>query len=187
MMSESQEGLTDQQLVEALNSGDLTAFEAIYFRYRDWVMRLAFRLTGNHDDALDVLQETFTYLAGKFPGFVLTAAMTTFLYPAVRNLAIAANRKRRRSSGGDEVLEFFESPTSAPTSPADDIEPILTSLSSDHREILLMRFVDDLTQPEIAAALNIPLGTVKSRLHHAIQTLKSSPAGQRLLGRSDSG
>ena len=53
---------------------------------------------------------------------------------------------------------------------------VLGSLSDAHKEILLMRFVDDMTQPEIAAALELPLGTVKSRLHHAIQAVKNSPA-----------
>src|SRR3954469_7079189 len=91
--------LSDQQLVDALNAGDVRAFDAIYFRYRDWVHRLATRLTGNPDDALDVLQETFAYLFGKFPGFVLTARLTTFLSPAVKNLAIAHRRKRHRASG----------------------------------------------------------------------------------------
>ena len=48
------------------------------------VVRLAHRFTGNADDAQDVLQETFKYMLGKFPGFKLTAAMTTFLYPVVQ-------------------------------------------------------------------------------------------------------
>ncbi len=73
---------TDEQLIEAINGGDAGAFEVLYFRHRDWVMRLAMRFTGHHDDALDVLQETFSYLVRKFPGFRLTASITTFLYPA---------------------------------------------------------------------------------------------------------
>src|SRR5262245_25200548 len=87
---------TDQQLISAINAGDGDAFESLYFRYRDWVVRLAHRMTGNPDDALDVLQETFAYVAGKFPGFHLSAAMTSFLYPVVRNLSIAARRKSSR-------------------------------------------------------------------------------------------
>ena len=71
---------TDQQLVEAINGGDSTAFEILYYRHRDWTMRLALRFTGHHDDALDVLQEAFAYFARKFPGFILTASLTTFLY-----------------------------------------------------------------------------------------------------------
>src|SRR5437764_7816207 len=85
---------TDQQLIAAINAGDAAAFDALYYRYRDRVLRLAARFTGDRADALDVLQETFAYLFRKFPGFVLTAQMTTFLYPVVRNLSLAMRRKR---------------------------------------------------------------------------------------------
>ena len=94
---------SDQTLVDAINRGDVRAFDALYYRYRDWVVRLASRLTGNQEDALDVLQETFSYVFRKFPGFVLTASMTTFLYPVVKNLSIAARRKRTRMASTDAV------------------------------------------------------------------------------------
>src|SRR3954463_4905677 len=105
----------DQQLIDALNAGDVRAFDAIYGRYRDWVVRLATRTTGNPDDALDVLQETFTYVFRKFPGFRLTASMTTFLYPVVKNLSIAARRKRTRMASTDAI----ESPEPAADESAD--------------------------------------------------------------------
>ncbi|UCC97066.1 MAG: hypothetical protein JSW66_14615, partial [Phycisphaerales bacterium] len=57
---------SDRQLIESANQGDPDAFGALYLRYRDWVYRLAWRFTGNREDALDVLQETFTYVLGKF-------------------------------------------------------------------------------------------------------------------------
>src|SRR3954469_9659369 len=94
---------SDAELVRALNAGEASAFDALYFRYRDWVVRLARRFTGNDDDALDVLQETFSYVFRKFPGFVLTASMTTFLYPVVKNLSIAARRKRTRMASTDAL------------------------------------------------------------------------------------
>ena len=62
---------SDQELIELVNEGDADAFEVLYRRYRDWVYHLAWRFTGSRQDALDVLQETFTYLLGKFPGLVL--------------------------------------------------------------------------------------------------------------------
>src|SRR2546423_15536798 len=83
----------DQQLIAAINCGDSAAFEVLYFRYRDWVVGLAHRIIGDSDAALDVMQETFLYFLRKFPGFKLTANFKTFLYPAVRNLAIAARQK----------------------------------------------------------------------------------------------
>lgn len=173
---------TDQQLIAAINDGDSDAFAVLYHRYRDWVVRLAFRFTGHHDDSLDVMQETFAYLVRKFPGFELTAQMTTFLYPAVRNLSIAARKKRQRATSGDEDLNLFPDTADDSSTDRDDFADMLATLSDAHREILLMRFVDDLTQPEIAAALDLPLGTVKSRLHHAVQAVKASPAAMRLLG-----
>jgi RNA polymerase sigma-70 factor, ECF subfamily len=172
----------DQELIAAINAGDTDAFECLYHRYRDWVVRLAWRFTGHHDDSLDVLQETFSYVAGKFPGFELTASMTTFLYPAVRNLSIAARRKRQRSVSSEADLNTIAdravTQVSGPSTEfdADELGEVLTALSDAHREILLMRFVDDMTQPEIADALDLPLGTVKSRLHHAVQAVRKSPA-----------
>lgn len=170
---------SDQQLVAAINQGDDEAFRVLYERYRDWGTRLAWRFTGHHDDAQDVLQETFAYLVRKFPGFELTCAMTTFLYPAIRHLALAASQRRRRLAGSEQVPDVSESPPQQSRAEGDDeLSVWLSSLSPQHREILLMRFVDDMTQPEIAAALNLPLGTVKSRLHHATQA-----AGQALQRR----
>src|SRR5687767_6237395 len=101
---------TDEELIDALNGGDAAAFDALYDRYRDRVARLAMRFTGNHADAMDVLQETFAYLYRKFPGFRLTSSMTTFLYPAVRNLSLELRRKRRREIAGEEALIDLPAP-----------------------------------------------------------------------------
>jgi RNA polymerase sigma-70 factor (ECF subfamily) len=164
---------SDQELIELANRGDPDAFEALYHRYRDWVHRLAWRFTANRDDALDVLQETFTYLLGKFPGFELTASMTTFLYPAVRHLSLAVRRKNRRFASDDEVLSELAAPASEETErPRSKLAAVLTVLPDKQREVLLMRFVDDMSLQEIAAALEIPSGTVKSRLHNALRTLR---------------
>ncbi len=173
---------TDLELVAAINGGNQDAFTILYHRYKDWVVGLAFRFTNHHDDALDVLQETFAYLVRKFPGFELTAQMTTFLYPAVRNLSIAARKKRQRATSSDENLDTFPVTPQEDSLARDEFTAMLNSLSDAHREILLMRFVDDMTQPEIASALEMPLGTVKSRLHHAVQAVRKSPALAALMG-----
>ncbi|MFB0555696.1 MAG: RNA polymerase sigma factor [Phycisphaerae bacterium] len=156
-----------------VNEGDPDAFEALYRRYRDWVYRLAWRFTGNQQDALDVLQETFTYLLGKFPGFSLTASMTTFLYPVVKHLSIAARSKSLRFTSDEEILNEITVPVSKETQNSrSELAAVLTVLPDEQREVLLMRFVDNMTLQEIAKALNIPIGTVKSRLHHALKTLR---------------
>ena len=165
---------SDQKLIELVNEGDPDAFEALYRRYRDWVYRLAWRFTGNRQDTLDVLQETFIYLLGKFPGFSLTASMTTFLYPVVRHLSLAVRSKKRRFITDEEILSELPAPALKDTqSSRSELAAVLTVLPDEQREVLLMRFVDDMALQEIATALNIPIGTVKSRLHHALQRLRN--------------
>jgi RNA polymerase sigma-70 factor (ECF subfamily) len=125
---------------------------------------------------MDVVQETFAYLYRKFPGFRLTANMTTFLYPVVRNLSLAIRRKRRR------VPVTYESILDVPAPQVESVDArvaelaaVLGSLPSGQREVVLLRFVDGLTIDEIAATLKEPAGTVKSRLHHAIRALRQDP------------
>src|SRR6266516_1184353 len=99
---------SDLQLIAAINAGDAAAFEALYFRHRDWVVNLACRFAGSEDLALDVMQETFLYFLRKFPGFRLTANLKTFFYPAVKNLSIAARRKAERYQATEAELERIE-------------------------------------------------------------------------------
>lgn len=175
---------TDQELVAAINHGDLPAFEVLYHRHRDWIVRLALRFAGNEADALDVLQETWQYVLGKTPQLQLNAAMTTFLYPVVRNLAIATRRKRNRFISPTDETDLPAPPTPpAPLVPPDtttaiqraDLAWVLAVLPGGQREVLLMRFVDDMSLEEIALSLGIPLGTVKSRLHLALADLRQNP------------
>lgn len=165
---------SDQELIELANKGDSEAFEALYSRYRDWVYRLAWRFTGNNQDALDALQETFTYLLGKFPGFELTASMTTFLYLVVRHISATIRSKSSRFTSGGQVPDEPAAPKSEDSEHyRSELAAVLIVLPDEQREVLLMRFVDDMSLQEIAAAIDIPLGTVKSRLHNALSVLRN--------------
>jgi RNA polymerase sigma-70 factor (ECF subfamily) len=170
----SEEPRSDHDLIAAVNDGDAGAFEALYRRHRDWVVALAFRFTADHSLALDVMQETFLYFLKRFPGFALTCQLRSFLYPAVRNLSIGARRKAHRLQSSDDELAEIEAPPPAPTGDAarDQLAAVVSALPETHREVLLLRFVDGLSLAEVAEALEIPLGTVKSRLHNALDTLR---------------
>ena len=162
----------DQRLVAAANAGDVSAFEELYRLYRDWVFALAMRNVGNRADAEDVLQETFSYLVSKPPDLYLAGRMTTFLYPVVVHLASRARQRRARFRDPGEALDTL---TSRPEpQPADraELAKVLSGLPEAQREVLLMRSVDGLSIAEIAEALEVPEGTVKSRLHHALQWLR---------------
>ena len=170
---------SDEQLIAAFNRGEAPAFDALYCRYRDWVVHVAHRFTGHADDALDVLQETFAYLLRKCPQLQLSGRMTTFLYPVVKHLAQAARRKRGRYRSDEEALAGLAAAPAPAKQSAGELIGLVRSLSDTHREVLLLRFVDDLSLQEIAEALAIPLGTVKSRLNHAVAALRDSPTARR--------
>jgi RNA polymerase sigma-70 factor (ECF subfamily) len=165
-------GRTDEQLVEASNRGDPRAFEALYLRHKAWAAQLAFRFTGNHDDAMDVVQDAFVYLLKRFPGFRLTAAMTTFLYPVIKNIALSRLRKNKRVILDEDILLHTGDPPREEVAER-SLAEVVAALSPVHREVLVMRFVDDMKLEDISIALNVPLGTVKSRLHNALKTLRA--------------
>jgi RNA polymerase sigma-70 factor (ECF subfamily) len=176
--SPTSSGPSDLQLVAAANRGDAAAMEALYERHRDWVYSLARRVTGNRDDAADVLQEVFAYVFSKFPGFELTCRMRTFLYPAVRNTAVRIRDRRRRTRDIEEAAEPAARANRDPCAgEGGAVADLVIRLPEEQREIVLLRFAEDLALEEIAATLEIPLGTVKSRLHRALSELRRKLGG----------
>ena len=165
--------LSDSALVKAANEGDEGALEELYVRYREWVVARAFGITRDREDALDVLQETFLYFFKKFPGFELRAKMKTFLYPVVRNLALEKRRKRARLKPLDEAAAEPEArEESAPPVNGGTLAEAVRRLPEAEREVIALRFSDEMSLAEIAEALGAPLGTVKSRLHSALARLR---------------
>ena len=166
----------DRTLVARANAGDAAAFTGLYRAHGGWAFGLALRFTGSRDDALDVVQESFGTLFGKFPGFALATSIRAFLYPVVRHTAISLLRKRRRIVPLDPASQRAEAPTPGwdPALPS-DFDRAIAALPEEQRLVVRLRFGLDLKLEEIAEALGVPLGTVKSRLHNALAALRRSP------------
>ncbi len=172
--------LSDATLVEFCNSGRrqdaVDAFDSLYRRHRDYVTRVALRFSSDREIAADTLQETFLYLLRKFPpsgeGLVLSAQLRSLLYPVARNLTLTAVRRQR--SDRDADVEPDQLPDPRTIDPEyENLAKAMAGLSDSHREVLLLRFVDGMRLKEIADALDIPPGTVKSRLHFAVGALRN--------------
>ncbi len=163
---------SDAALVAAANRGEVDAFEVLYRRYRDWVVTVAYHYTGDRELALDVLQETFLYVLGKFPGFELRSQMKTFLYPTVRHLSVSLQSKATRPPPPTSPRLFDPPPDPCAGERMRALAELMETLPAGQREVLILRFADGLSLAEIAEALQVPLGTVKSRLHGAIETLR---------------
>lgn len=170
------EGPDDQSLIAAAARGDHRAFETLYHRYRDWVFALAWRFTRDHHTSMDLVQETFLELARRAPQITLRGKLTSYLYPIIRHRAIDIARRRKvHARAMSERAPGAAEPPSDPASPA-ETEPLLAAveaLPEHEREVLLMRYASGMALADIAEALRLPLGTVKSRLHSATTTLRA--------------
>jgi RNA polymerase sigma-70 factor (ECF subfamily) len=99
--------------------------------------------------------------------------MTTFLYPVVKHVSLAMRRKSGRLTSENDGLENLAAPgIKQGAESLSDLAGMLSALGAEQREVVLMRFVDDMTFDEIAAALNIPASTVKSRLYRGLEALR---------------
>jgi len=169
---------SDEELIDAANTGEAAAMRALYFRYRDWVYGQAIRVVASHDDAVDVVQDAFIYFFGKLPYLRLTSQLKTFLYPVVRNLSLNVLTARRKVVPlGGEAIERIANGR-PPVSGHHEFDDLIKDLAADDQEVLVLRFVEDLSLQEIADALSIPLGTVKSRLHRALSHVRVLLANQ---------
>ena len=172
---------SDAELVDLCNTGDrsdaIEAFETLYARHKDYVIRVAFRYVGDANLALDVLQDTFSYILRKFPppgeGLRLDAKFRTLLYVVAKNNAISLLRKVSKADSGGEI-----DPDELPAPgyrDSGDLAKLLQGLTPGQREIITLRFIDDQPLKDIGEILDIPLGTVKSRLHKAIDAMRKLP------------
>jgi len=155
----------------------VNAFETLYERHKDYVLRVAYRYMSDADLALDVLQDTFSYVLKKFPptgtGLTLSSKLQTLLYVAAKNSALSMLRKSSRAGiAGDVDPDQLPAPGYRDSG---DLAALLRGLSPGQREIITLRFVDDHSLKDIGAMLDIPVGTVKSRLHKAVQAMRKSP------------
>ncbi|MFQ5608915.1 MAG: RNA polymerase sigma factor [Woeseiaceae bacterium] len=171
--------LSDEELVERCNSADGAtaerAFNLLYERHKAFVLRVVAGIVNDNALALDAMQETFTFLLRQFPptgdGLTLTAKLTTYLYPIAKNSAISQLRKAKRLPDGDFVPDDL---AAAEPADSDDLLVVLRELPAERREVVTLRFIHDFSITDIAEALDVPVGTVKLRLHLAIRQLRKS-------------
>ena len=181
-MTEQQE----QKWISAAQKGDQDAFEALVRLYEKRVFALTSRMCRNSEDAAEAAQEAFLAAWQGLPFFRGDASFSTWLYRLTSNACVDLLRRegRHRSAAGpsfnDEELNI-DVPDAAP-SPQEaveqrelrrQIEAGLQALSPDHRQVLLLREMHQLSYDEIAEALSLDVGTVKSRISRGRKQLRN--------------
>lgn len=175
--------MTEQELICAAAGGDEAAFGELVQMYESKAYHLALRMCGNAEDAGDVAQDAFLAVWRGLPSFRGESGFSTWLYRLVSNAAIDHLRrtKHQRAAVSLDDGEWRPDVVDEAPSPQERAERVelrdavaqgLERLSDDHRTILVMREVQELSYEEIAQTLSLDMGTVKSRISRARNSLR---------------
>lgn len=179
------EGRSDAECVWSVQRGETDAFEVLVTRHQKAIFDLLYRLLGDYDEAAETAQEVFFSAYKSIRQFRGEANFSTWLY----RIALNHGSTRRRTLAATKLrtvpLETHDFVGHNPGDPAETVEQreiqqtvqqALNSLEPDDAMIILLRDLQDVSYEDVARVLEIPLGTVKSRLHRARQVLKSKLA-----------
>jgi RNA polymerase sigma-70 factor, ECF subfamily len=149
------------------------ALELLLPRYRDRVFRLALTMLRNRSEAEDVTQDIFLRLWRALPGYSGKAALSTWIYAISRNACLSQLRKRRPQVSLDDPDMQLDPAVAALAAPSteepavDSVTRMLESLPQRYREVVTLFYMEDRSCQQTAAALGLPVGTVKALLHRA--------------------
>jgi len=175
---------TDETLVAQARRGDTVAFDDLVIRYQDRVFNMSYRMLGNREDAMDVSQEVFVTVFRSIGRFQERARFGTWLYRIIVNRCRDELRRRvsvkhtRPASLSAGDVEPAARVGAGPVEQASArelqvlLERAIAELPEDVREVMVLRDTEDLAYEEIAAIVDVPVGTVRSRLNRARTLLK---------------
>ena len=186
----------DHDLVQRVQAGDSAAFRALYDKYHRRAFAVAMGVVKNEDDALDVVQVAFVKVHKNIHKFHGSASFYTWLYRIVMNASIDHVRRtsRRRNLDFDERALHEESevagdgalvPSVTNSNPGKAalrrelggaIQAALQELPEHHRAVIVLREIEGMSYEEMAEALEVPKGTVMSRLFHARKKMQTALA-----------
>ncbi|MFQ5797786.1 MAG: RNA polymerase sigma factor [Bacteroidota bacterium] len=178
---------TDEELMALFQGGNEEAFNEIVARYKNPLTNFLFRLLGNYDDSVDVVQETFVRVFRKRDMYRPIAKFSTWIYTIASNLAKTELRRRalrgwlsfgqlRAGSGRDvDVADERYSPERPAESALMEgiIQKALLSIPQKYREVIVLRDIQELSYEEVSKITGLSLGTVKSRINRGRTQLQA--------------
>lgn len=177
------ERATEHALIQRCKNGDVGAFDELFKRYEKRVFNCAFHICGNYHDASDITQEAFIRVFNSVQTFRGDANFLTWIYRIVTNVYLDERKKSKahRQTSLDEYIELDENSVTrqiVDSNPlpaeifeskerAEIVQTAINALPEYQRIIVTLYHIDSLSYDEIADVLQLPIGTVKSRLNRA--------------------
>lgn len=170
--------MTDLQLAQRINEGDTNAAEAFVREHYPAVLRLALRLSGQHEDAEDIVQETFLTARQKIGSFRGGSSLRTWIHTIALNEYRQWSRKRKSlplidhdNIAGETDIASFETGHILLTA--------MNKLPEKQREAFVLFEIEQLSMSEVAHVLGVPSGTAKARVFYARQNLRQQLEGKQ--------
>jgi RNA polymerase sigma-70 factor (ECF subfamily) len=180
----------DRELVYATRDGDMQAFDALFYRYKDGIFRLGLAITKDPSAAEEIVVDTFARAHRAIARLEPEGSLRPWLYRVAVNLSY--NRRPRKglvmSTLEDVHEETLTSEDRSPSSLAELAElrsivlAAVDTLGPKHKVVVVLHYLNGLNLAEIAQVVDCPVGTVKSRLHYALRRLRAHLAAHPELG-----
>jgi RNA polymerase sigma-70 factor (ECF subfamily) len=177
----------DAQLIERTLAGKPAAFGELVSKYQDRLYNTIVHVVGSPEDALDVVQEAFVQAFLKLETFQQSSAFYTWLYRIAFNMAASHRRRKKPALSVEQARESSGLEPVDPQPGPDDrlqhaerrrqVQQALSGLTEEHRRVLVLREMDGCCYETIAEILDVPVGTVRSRLHRARLQLREELKG----------
>lgn len=172
---------TDRQLVLATRAGDLRAFDALFYRYRDGIFRVGIAITKDPSHAEEIVVDTFARAYRAIERLEPDDSLRPWLYRVAVNLSY--NRQPRKgivfSTLEDALADVMTPEEGSPPALAERAEQravvleCIDQLGAKHKVVVVLHYLNGLNLAEIAEIVGSPVGTVKSRLHYALRKLRA--------------
>jgi RNA polymerase sigma-70 factor (ECF subfamily) len=175
---EKTKSISDEQLIAKFQQGDIQSFDVLVHRYKDQLLNFIYRFVGNRTDAEDIVQETFLRVYKNKHYYREIAKFSTWVYTIAGNLAKTELRRRKRhkifsvSNFVNEERDYdIPDREHSPEKKVDStikesiIQKAIDKLPAKFMEVIILRDIQGFAYEEISQILNIPLGTVKSRVN----------------------
>lgn len=181
--------MDEVKLVQRLKGGDKAAFEQLYEKYKDILLRMAYLVSGQLSDAEDIVQETFVKCYLHIGELRRNEGFKAWLFQIMYNTAYRQMKKRKREMPDEDIgihADAADERTSLDriiqTETEKQVSRAVSSLDFKHKAVVVMYYYNEMSTGEIAGVLGCTEGTVKSRLFYARKQLR-----QKLCGREKGG
>lgn len=173
--------------IKQVLKGDQNAYAEIVEIYKDKVFQLCYRMLGNRHEAEDMAQEAFIRAYINIASFNINLKFSTWLYRIATNLCIDRIRKKKpdyyldAEVSGTDGLTMYSQVAADTALPEDEVESIelqesiqreISKLPEKYRSVIVLKYIEELSLNEISEILDMPLGTVKTRIHRGREALR---------------